>query len=130
MRCAARVLLGTERSEIPMMLLPPGVAPASVTRVSVDVADRPGILLRVLGVCQRRGARVLAMTYGPAGEHARIELAVSADERHVQLLHGRLAALIDVHGVAIRALSSGGAGAPARAAAREAAARRRPGRGR
>jgi acetolactate synthase regulatory subunit len=102
MRCAARVLLGTERSQIPMMLLPPGVAPASVTRVSVDVADRPGILLRVLGVCQRRGARVLAMTYGPAGEHARIELAVSADERHVQLLHGRLAALIDVHGVAIR----------------------------
>lgn len=85
-----------------MMLLPPGVAPASVTRLSVDVADRPGILLRVLGVCQRRGARVLAMTYGPAGEHSRIELAVSADERHLQLLHGRLAALIDVHGVVIR----------------------------
>ena len=81
-----------------MMLLPPGVAPASVTRVSVDVADRPGILLRVLGVCQRRGARVLAMTYEPS----RIELAVSADERHLQMLHGRLAALIDVHGVTIR----------------------------
>ena len=71
---------------------------ASVTRVSVDVADRPGILLRVLGVCQRRGARVLAMTYEPS----RIELAVSADERHVQMLHGRLSALIDVHGVTVR----------------------------
>ena len=80
-----------------MMLLPPGVAPASVTRVSVDVADRPGILLRVLGVCQRRGARVLAMTYEPS----RIELAVSADERHMQLLHGRLEGLIDVHGVRV-----------------------------
>jgi acetolactate synthase regulatory subunit len=81
-----------------MMLLPPGVAPASVTRLSVDVADRPGILLRVLGVCQRRGARVLAMTYEPS----RIELAVSADERHLHMLHGRLAALIDVHGVTVR----------------------------
>ena len=66
MRYATRVVLGTERSGFPMMLLPPGVAPSSVTRVSVDVADRPGILLRVLGVCQRRGARVLAMTYGPS----------------------------------------------------------------
>jgi len=81
-----------------MLLLPPGVAPSSVTRLSVDVADRPGVLLRVLGICQRRGAQVLAMTYA----HPRLELAVSADERHLQLLHGRLAALIDVHGVAIR----------------------------
>lgn len=81
-----------------MMLLPPGVAPASVTRVSVDVADRPGILLRVLGVCQRRGARVLAMTYEPS----RIELAVCADERHMHMLRHRLAGLVDVHGVTVR----------------------------
>jgi acetolactate synthase small subunit len=66
--------------------------------MSVDVADRPGVLLRVLGICQRRGARVLAMTYGPTGEPAcsRIELAVSADERHLQLLRGRLENAIDV----------------------------------
>jgi acetolactate synthase small subunit len=81
-----------------MLLLPPGVAPASVTRLSVDVTDRPGVLLRVLGICQRRGARVLALTYGPAGapERSRIELAVSADERHLQLLRGRLEGAIDV----------------------------------
>ena len=76
----------------PMLLLPSGVAPSSVTRLSLDVADRPGVLLRVLGICQRRGARVLAMTYA----HPRIELAVSADERHLQLLHGRLENAIDV----------------------------------
>ena len=62
-----------------MLLLPPGVAPSSVTRLSVDVADRPGVLLRVLGICQRRGADVLAMSYA----HPRIELAVCADERHL-----------------------------------------------
>ena len=75
-----------------MLLLPPGVAPASVTRLSVDVSDRPGVLLRVLGICQRRGARVLAMTYS----HPRIELAVAADERHLMLLRGRLENAIDV----------------------------------
>jgi acetolactate synthase regulatory subunit len=78
-----------------MLLLPPGVSPASVTRLSVDVADRPGTLLRVLGICQRRGARVLAMTYSGG----RIELAVSADERHLMLLRGRLEGAIDVLGV-------------------------------
>ena len=75
-----------------MLLLPPGVAPASVTRLSVDVSDRPGVLLRVLGICQRRGARVLAMTYS----HPRIELSVAADERHLMLLRGRLENAIDV----------------------------------
>jgi acetolactate synthase regulatory subunit len=75
-----------------MLLLPPGVAPSSVTRLSVEVADRPGVLLRVLGICQRRGARVLAMTYFDQ----RIELAVSADERHLMLLRGRLENAIDV----------------------------------
>jgi acetolactate synthase regulatory subunit len=75
-----------------VLLLPPGVAPSSVTRLSVDVADRPGVLLRVLGICQRRGARVLAMTYA----HPRIELAVAADERHMMLLRGRLENAIDV----------------------------------
>jgi acetolactate synthase regulatory subunit len=78
-----------------MLLLPPGVAPSSVTRLSLDVADRPGVLLRVLGICQRRGARVLAMTYA----HPRIELAISADERHLMLLRGRLENAIDVLGV-------------------------------
>ena len=78
-----------------MLLLPPGVAPSSVTRLSVDVLDRPGVLLRVIGICQRRGAKVLAMTY--FGD--RIELAVSADERHLKLLRGRLEGAIEVLGV-------------------------------
>jgi acetolactate synthase regulatory subunit len=75
-----------------MLLLPPGVAPSSVTRLAVDVSDAPGVLLRVLGICQRRGAQVLAMTYA----HPRLELAVSADARHLQLLRGRLENAIDV----------------------------------
>ena len=54
-----------------MLLLPPGVAPSSVTRLSVDVSDRPGVLLRVLGICQRRGAQVLAMTYAHPGSSSR-----------------------------------------------------------
>jgi len=78
-----------------MLLLPPGVAPSSVTRLSVDVTDSPGVLLRVLGICQRRGARVLAMTY----LDQRIELAVTADERHLNLLRGRLENAIEVLGV-------------------------------
>ena len=86
-----RAPLGRERSS-PMLLLPPGVAPSSVTRLSLDVTYRPGVLLRVLGICQRRGARVLAMTY----VDQRIELAVSADERHLMLLRGRLENAIDV----------------------------------
>ena len=58
-----------------MLLLPPGVAPRSVSTLSVDVADAPGVLLRVLGICQRRGARVVALTY-----HAsRLELALEAE---------------------------------------------------
>ena len=75
-----------------MLLLPPGVAPSSVTRLSLDVSDAPGVLLRVLGICQRRGAQVLAMTYA----HPRLELAVSADERHLNLLRGRLQSAVDV----------------------------------
>ena len=81
-----------------MLLLPPGVAPSSVTRLTLMVTDGPGVLLRVLGICQRRGARVLAMTYA----QDRIELAVSADERHLQLLRGRLEGAIDVLGVSSR----------------------------
>ena len=58
----------------------------------LDVSDAPGVLLRVLGICQRRGAQVLAMTYA----HPRLELAVSADERHLGLLRGRLENAVDV----------------------------------
>ena len=75
-----------------MLLLPPGIAPSTVTRLSLEVADRPGVLLRVLGICQRRGADVLAMTY----THPRLELVVSADERHLGLVCGRLEGAIDV----------------------------------
>jgi acetolactate synthase small subunit len=96
---------GDRKAVSRMLLLPSGVAPATVTRLSVDVADRPGVLLRVLGICQRRGARVVAMTYGPAGaaEISRIELALSADDRHLNLLRGRLEASIDVLGVSYAA---------------------------
>jgi acetolactate synthase regulatory subunit len=75
-----------------MLLLPPGVAPSTLTRLSLEVADSPGILLRVLGICQRRGASVVAMTY----VQPRIELAVRVDPERLPLLRARLEALVDV----------------------------------
>ena len=71
---------------------PPASPPPPSRGCPSTSPDRPGVLLRVLGICQRRGARILAMTYA----HPRIELAVSADERHLQLLRGRLENAIDV----------------------------------
>ena len=67
------------------------VAEGAEARPSVRGAA-PARRLRVLGICQRRGAQVLAMTYA----HPRLELAISADERHLQLLRGRLENAIDV----------------------------------
>ena len=90
-----------QKGQSRMLLLPAGVSPSNATRVSLDVAERPGVLLRVLGVCQRRGARVLAMSYGCEGDHALIELAISADERMLRLLVGRLAALVEVRSVSL-----------------------------
>ena len=90
-------LLGT-RKVPPCCSYPPASPPPPSRGCPCRSLDRPGVLLRVLGICQRRGARVLAMTYA----QDRIELAVSADERHLQLLRGRLEGAIDVLGVATR----------------------------
>ena len=45
-----------------MLLLPPGVAPSSVTRLSVQVLDRPGVLLRVLGSSVQLAPDPVALT--------------------------------------------------------------------
>ena len=75
-----------------MLLLPPGVAPSSVTRLSRRRRRPPRRApARARDLPAPRRA-VLAMTYA----HPRIELAVSADERHLQLLRGRLENAIDV----------------------------------
>jgi acetolactate synthase regulatory subunit len=78
-----------------MLLLPPGVAPRSVSTLSVDVLDAPGALLRVLTICQRRGAKVVALTY----HGSRIELALDAELRVVDLICAKLEATIDVRAV-------------------------------
>lgn len=80
-----------------MLLLPPGVPTSSVQRLSLDVIDAPGVLLRVIGICQRRGARVVAMTFGAGGDGAaRIELAVTGDDPALRRLPARLEAAVEV----------------------------------
>jgi acetolactate synthase regulatory subunit len=81
-----------------MLLLPPGVAPRSVSTLSVDVDDAPGVLLRVLGICQRRGARVVALTYHDTS----LELALDAQPRALSLIRAKLEAAIDVRAVSVR----------------------------
>jgi acetolactate synthase regulatory subunit len=80
-----------------MLLLPPGVPTSSVQRLSLDVIDAPGVLLRVIGICQRRGARVVAMTFGAGADGAaRIELAVTGDEGALHRVRSRLEGAIEV----------------------------------
>ena len=71
-------------------------------RYSLLVDDRPETLLRVTGLCLRRRADVLAMTYGRSrhGGWARLDLELSVDERHCRGLTERLGQLVEVRDVA------------------------------
>jgi acetolactate synthase regulatory subunit len=75
-----------------MLLLPSGVAPSTVARLDLHLTDAPGALLRVLGLCQRRGAQVVALTY----HGDRLELALQADARRVALIRAKLESAIYV----------------------------------
>jgi acetolactate synthase small subunit len=73
-------------------------------RYSLLVDDRPETLLRVTGLCLRRRADVVALTYersrgGRAG-FARLDLELQVDERHGRGLSERLRALVEVRDVA------------------------------
>ncbi len=65
---------------------------------SLQVAAANGVLPRVVGLCQRRGCEVVALTYANGDRHrpGRMELAVRGDARRLRLLSMRLAALVDV----------------------------------
>ena len=71
-------------------------------RYSLLVDDRPETLLRVTGLCLRRRADVVAMTYGRSRHSgwARLDLELAVDERHGRGLTERLAQLVEVRDVA------------------------------
>ena len=72
-------------------------------RYSLLVDDRPETLLRVTGLCLRRRADVVAMTYGRprhSAGWARLDLELQVDERHGRGLGERLGQLVEVRDVA------------------------------
>ena len=71
-------------------------------RYSLLLDDRPETLLRVTGLCLRRRADVVAMTYGRSRHAgwARLDLELAVDERHGRGLTERLAQLVEVRDVA------------------------------
>jgi acetolactate synthase regulatory subunit len=72
-------------------------------RFSLLVDDRPETLLRVTGLCLRRRADVVAMTYGRSRRQAgwaRLDLELDVDERHGRGLTERLGQLVEVRDVA------------------------------
>jgi acetolactate synthase small subunit len=70
-------------------------------RFILDVTDRADVLPRIVGLCHRRGCEIISLTYARGDRHrpGRLDLAVTADERHLRPLAPRLAALVDVHDV-------------------------------
>ena len=72
-------------------------------RYSLLLDDRPETLLRVTGLCLRRRAEVVAMTYGRSRHQAgwaRLDLELQVDERHGRGLAERLGQLVEVRDVA------------------------------
>ena len=71
-------------------------------RYSLLLDDRPETLLRVTGLCLRRRADVVAMTYGRSRHAgwARLDLELAVDERHGRGLTERLGQLVEVRDVA------------------------------
>ena len=71
-------------------------------RFSLLVDDRPETLLRVAGLCLRRRADVLSLSYGRCRHAgwARLDLELEVDERHGRGLAERLDSLVDVRDVA------------------------------
>jgi acetolactate synthase small subunit len=71
-------------------------------RFSLLVDDAPGVLVRVCGLCLRRGADVRSLSFGPARQPgwARLDLEVEVDERRGRSLAARLAAVVEVRDVA------------------------------
>ena len=68
---------------------------------TLHVADSAGALPRVVGLCQRRGCEIVALSYAHGDRHrpGRVDLAVRGDDRHLRPLRERLSALVDVHRV-------------------------------
>lgn len=74
----------------------------TLRRFALDVADRPDVLPRVLGLCLRRGCELQEVRFTRAAGPATLELAVHVGPRHAGPLPARLDALVDV--LAVREL--------------------------
>ena len=76
----------------------------TVTTYSLDVVDRPDVLLRVISTCQRRRCHVVSVDYARGDRHrpARLRLSVEAsDPRLESLLTEKLRGLVDVRSVSV-----------------------------
>jgi len=70
-------------------------------RFTIELSDAPDALPRVVSLCRRRGARILALSYSGADRHrpARLEIALRTDQRRGRPLAAGLSGLLDVRDV-------------------------------
>jgi acetolactate synthase regulatory subunit len=63
--------------------------PATSTehRYALEVADRPDVLLRIVGVCLRRGCEVRELRY-THGSPGTVEIVLAVGARHAGALRG------------------------------------------
>jgi acetolactate synthase regulatory subunit len=82
----------------------PAEATTGARRFALDVADRPEALLRVVGVCLRRGCDVRELRFTRAGttRTATLEIVLRVGARHAGPLPAWLSAPVDV--LAVREL--------------------------
>jgi acetolactate synthase regulatory subunit len=64
-------------------------------RYALEVADRPEVLLRVVGVCLRRGCQVRELRY-TQGSPGTVEIVLGVGARHAGALPAWLSAPVDV----------------------------------
>jgi acetolactate synthase small subunit len=65
-------------------------------QLELDVRDDPGVLLRVVGTCHKRGITISSLHYEPAGCGGRIVLCVPGDAARADRLGQWLAAIVPV----------------------------------
>ena len=65
-----------------------------VHQLELDVRDDPGVLLRVVGICHKRGIAIASLHYGPAACGGQILLGVRSDVAGAERLGLWLAAIV------------------------------------
>jgi acetolactate synthase regulatory subunit len=80
----------------------------STLRLELDVIDDRDVLLRIVGICHRRGCRIVSLHYDRAAGAGLVLLAVDADSQRAARLEAWLSSLI--HVLAVRVASPDRAG--------------------